>query len=96
MLGILNYAQGMYTNPETSDKLPISEAILKNLIEVTLQEESAKEEFDAEVVTETLMERIVTNYRIKGVLDPFTNEMISGSEAVHRQVCVYISASISN
>jgi len=84
--GILNYAQGMYHNPDTNENIPISEAIAKNLIEVNLQEESAKEEFDAEVVTETLMERIVTNYRITGVLDPFSNEMISGSEAVHRQI----------
>ena len=84
--GILNYAQGMYSNPETGENISISEAIVKNLIEVTLQEETSKEEFDAEVVTETLMERIVTNYRIIGVLDPFSNEMISGSEAVHRQI----------
>jgi len=76
----------MYHNPATNENIPISEAISKSLIEVTLQEESAKEEFDAEVVTETLMERIVTNYRITGVLDPFTNEMISGCEAVHRQI----------
>lgn len=82
----MNYAQGMYTNPDTNEKIPISEAIIKNYIEVTLQAESSKEEFDAEVVTETLMERIVTIYRITGVLDPFSNEMISGSEAVHRQV----------
>ena len=84
--GILNYAQGMYSNPDTSEHVPISEAIAKGLIEVSLQEESAKEEFDAEVISETLMERIVTNYRILGVLDPYSNEMISGSEAVHRQI----------
>lgn len=84
--GILNYAQGMYSNPATGENISISEAIMNNLIEVTLQEETSKEEFDAEVITETLMERIVTNYRIVGVLDPFSNEMISGYEAVHRQI----------
>lgn len=84
--GILNYAQGMYTNPDTNHNIPISEAIERNFIQVQLQEETAHEEFDAEVVTETLMERCVTNYRILGVLDPFTNEFVSASEAVHRQI----------
>ena len=32
--GILNYAQGMYSNPDTRENIPISEAIAKNLIEV--------------------------------------------------------------
>lgn len=32
--GILNYAQGMYTNPETGDNVPISEAIARNFIQV--------------------------------------------------------------
>jgi hypothetical protein len=66
---------------------------------VTLQEETSHEEFDAEVVTETLMERCVTNYRILGVLDPFSNELISASEAVNRQIIdtetnAYVDASI--
>ena len=66
---------------------------------MTLQEETAHEEFDAEVVTETLMERRVTNYRILGVLDPFSNELISASEAVHRQIIdtetnAYVDASV--
>ncbi len=84
--GILNYAQGMYTNPETSENIPIAEAIARSLIEVDLREESFHEEFDAEVVTDTLMERCITNYRILGVIDPFSNEMIQASEAVHRQI----------
>ncbi|CAF0712705.1 unnamed protein product [Brachionus calyciflorus] len=84
--GILNYAQGMYTNPDKSENMSITEAINRNLIEVSLQEETAHEEFDAEVVTETLMERTITIYRILGVIDPFSNEVISASEAVHRQV----------
>lgn len=66
---------------------------------MTLQEETAHEEFDAEVVTETLMERRVTNYRILGVLDPFSNELISASEAVNRQIIdtetnAYVDASV--
>ena len=84
--GILNYAQGMYTNPDSADHIPIVEAIARNLIEVNLQEETAHEEFDAEVITDTLMERIVTNYRILGVVDPFSNELIPASDAVHRQI----------
>lgn len=84
--GILNYAQGMYSNPDTLENIPIGEAIERGYIEVSLQEETSKEEFDAEVVTDTLMDRTITNYRITGVIDPFTNEMISASEAVHRQI----------
>lgn len=86
--GILNYAQGMYTNPETRETIPISEAIAKHLIIVKLQDETSHEEFDAEVVTETLMERCITNYRIfgLGVYDPISNQMISGNEAVHKQL----------
>lgn len=84
--GILNYAQGMYTNPESGDQIPIAEAIERKLIEVTLQEESAHEEFDAEVVTDSLMERCTTKYKILEVLDPFSNEPISASEAVRRQI----------
>jgi len=84
--GILNYAQGMYSNPSSNEHMPIGEAIERGLIEVTLQEETSKEEFDAEVVTDTLMERTITNYRILGVIDPFSNEMITASEAVHRQI----------
>lgn len=97
--GILNYAQGVYTNPDTGENIPISEAIARNYINVTLQEETSHEEFDAEVVTETLMERRVTNYRILGVLDPFSNELISASEAVNRQIIdtetnAYVDASV--
>jgi hypothetical protein len=86
--GILNYAQGVYTNPDTRETIPIGEAIGKNLITVQLQEESSNEEFDAEVITETLMERCITNYRIfgTGVLDPISNQMITGDEAVHKQI----------
>jgi hypothetical protein len=86
--GMLNYAQGLYTNPETRESIPISEAISKGFIIVALQEEMTHEEFDAEVVTETLMERTITNYRIMGlgVLDPMSQQMISGDEAVHKQV----------
>lgn len=84
--GILNYAQGMYTNPDNNDSMSITEAINRNLIEVTLQEETSHEEFDAEVITETLMERTITVYRIVGVVDPFSNEIISASDAVHRQI----------
>ena len=51
-----------------------------------MREESFHEEFDAEVITDTLMERCVTNYRILGVIDPFSNEMIQASDAVHRQI----------
>ena len=45
------------------------------------------------------MERCVTNYRILGVLDPFSNELISASEAVNRQIIdtetnAYVDASI--
>lgn len=76
----------MYTNPNTNENIPISEAIARNLIVVSLQEETSHEEFDAEVITETLMERCITNYRIFGVVDPFSNEIISASDAVHRQI----------
>ncbi|RNA44605.1 microtubule-actin cross-linking factor isoforms 1 2 3 5-like [Brachionus plicatilis] len=84
--GILNYAQGVYTDPDTGHTVSIAEAIGRNLIQVTLQEETCHEEFDAEVITETLMERTTTVYRITGVLDPFTNDIISASDAVHRQI----------
>lgn len=32
--GILNYAQGVYTNPDTGENIPISEAIARNYIQV--------------------------------------------------------------
>ena len=41
---------------------------------------------DAEVITDTLMERTTTKYRILEVLDPYSNEAITGSEAVRRQI----------
>jgi dystonin len=84
--GILNYAQGMYTNPETGHSVPILEAIEKKFIECSLQEESSHEEFDAEVITETLMERCITKYKILNVLDPCTNELLSANEAVRKQI----------
>ena len=73
-------------NPESAENIPFAEAISRNLIEVDLREESFHEEFDAEVVTDTLMERSITNYRILGVIDPFSNELIPASDAVHRQI----------
>ena len=98
--GILNYAQGMYTNPDNNECMSIAEAINRHLIEASLQEETSHEEFDAEVVTETLMERTITVYRIEGVVDPFSNELITASEAVHRQIIdtetnSYVDASMS-
>ena len=68
--------------------LLLGEAIGKHLITVQLQEESTNEEFDAEVITETLMERCITNYRIfgTGVRDPISQQMITGDEAVHKQI----------
>ena len=84
--GILNYAQGMYTNPTSGDKLPIGEAIERRFIDCDLKDESSREEFDAEVVTETLMERCITRYCINGVLDSVSGEWLSASEAVHRQL----------
>ncbi|KAL7669304.1 hypothetical protein ACOME3_009966 [Neoechinorhynchus agilis] len=84
--GILNYAQGMYSDPDSGRCISIREAIDRNLIEVQLIKQTSDEQFRLSICTDSFTLRRVTVYTIHSVRDPVLDEDIPAHEAVHRQI----------
>lgn len=85
-IGILNYAQGVYHDRKYGTKIPLDKAIEKNLLEVELISQKRFEEYDLELITDTITEKRITLYRIHGVRNNVLDRMESGAVAVKSQM----------
>ena len=84
-IGILNYAQGIYYDRKHDVKIPLDKAIERKLLEVELLSQKRFEEYDLELITDTITERRITLYRIHGVKNNVLGRMESGADAVKNQ-----------
>ncbi|KAI0979735.1 hypothetical protein GJ496_009746, partial [Pomphorhynchus laevis] len=84
--GILSYTQGLYIDPDTKQGISIREAIDKTLIEVELINQTSDEQFELELITDSLLERRITTFNIFNVIDPIIEQNISAQEAVNRGI----------
>ena len=85
-VGILNYAQGVYHDRKYDVKIPLDKAIEKNLLDVELVSQKGFEEYDLELITDTITERRITLYKIHGVRNNVLDRMESGAIAVKNQM----------
>ena len=85
-VGILNYAQGVYHDRKHDVKIPLDKAIEKNLLDVELVSQKGFEEYDLELITDTITERRITLYKIHGVRNNVLDRMESGAIAVKNQM----------
>ena len=85
-IGILNYAQGVYHDRKHGTKIPLDKAIERNLLEVELISQKRFEEYDLELITDTITEKRITLYRIHGVRNNVLDRMESGAVAVKSQL----------
>ncbi|CAF1666450.1 unnamed protein product, partial [Adineta ricciae] len=85
-IGILNYAQGVYHDRKYNVKIPLDKAIEKKLLDVELVSQNRFEEYDLELITDTITEKRITLYRIHGVRNNVLDRMESGAVAVKNQM----------
>lgn len=101
-VGILNYAQGVYHDRKYGVKIPLGKhsitrrssspffllekAIERKLLDVELVSQKRLEEYDLELVTDTITERRITLYKIHGVRNNALDRMESGAVAVKSQM----------
>ncbi|CAF1503793.1 unnamed protein product [Adineta steineri] len=85
-IGILNYAQGIYHDRKSGVKIPLDKAIEKKLLDVELVSQKRFEEYDLELITDTITEKRITLYRIHGVRNNVLDRMESGAIAVKNQM----------
>lgn len=64
----------------------LDKAIERKLLDVELVSQDRFEEYDLELITDTITERRITLYKIHGVQANGQNQMISGPDAVRRQL----------
>ncbi|CAF3082851.1 unnamed protein product [Rotaria sp. Silwood2] len=85
-IGILNYAQGVYHDRKYGVKIPLDKAIEKKLLDVELISQNRFEEYDLELITDTITEKRITIYKIHGVRNNVLDRMESGAVAVKNQI----------
>ncbi|CAF0786165.1 unnamed protein product, partial [Didymodactylos carnosus] len=85
-VGILNYAQGVYHDRKFGVKIPLDKAIEKKLLDVELVSQKKFEEYDLELITDTITEKRITLYKIHGVRNNVLDRMESGAVAVKGQM----------
>ncbi|CAF3599478.1 unnamed protein product [Adineta steineri] len=85
-VGILNYAQGIYHDRKYGVKIPLDKAIEKRLLDVELVSQKKNEEYDLELITDTITEKRITLYKIHGVQNNVLGRMESGAIAIKNQM----------
>ncbi|CAF3465466.1 unnamed protein product [Rotaria socialis] len=85
-VGILNYAQGVYHDRKYGVKIPLDKAIERKLLDVELVSQKKFEEYDLELITDTITEKRITLYKIHGVQNNVLGRMESGAVAVRNQM----------
>lgn len=85
-VGILNYAQGIYNDRKYGVKIPLDKAIERKLLDVELVSQKKSEEYDLELITDTITEKRITLYRIHGVQNSAIGKMEPGAIAVKNQI----------
>ena len=85
-VGILNYAQGVYNDRKYGLKIPLEKAIENKLLDVELVSQKKFEEYDLELITDTITEKRITLYKIHGVQNNELGKMESGAVAVKNQM----------
>ncbi|CAF4657430.1 unnamed protein product, partial [Rotaria sp. Silwood1] len=85
-IGILNYAQGVYHDRKYGVRIPLDKAIEKKLLDVELISQNRFEEYDLELITDTITEKRITLYKIHGVRNNVLDRMESGAVAVKNQI----------
>ncbi|CAF4514227.1 unnamed protein product, partial [Rotaria sp. Silwood2] len=85
-VGILNYAQGVYNDRKYGVKIPLDKAIERKLLDVELVSQKKFEEYDLELITDTITEKRITLYKIHGVQNNVLGRMESGAVAVKNQM----------
>ncbi|CAF4468439.1 unnamed protein product [Rotaria socialis] len=85
-IGILNYAQGVYHDRKYGVKIPLDKAIEKKLLDVELISQKRFEEYDLELITDTITEKRITLYKVHGVRNNVLDRMESGAVAVKNQI----------
>ncbi|CAF1012011.1 unnamed protein product [Rotaria sp. Silwood1] len=85
-VGILNYAQGVYNDRKYGVKIPLDKAIERKLLDVELVSQKKFEEYDLELITDTITEKRITLYKIHGVQNNVLGRMESGAVAVKNRM----------
>ncbi|CAF0847061.1 unnamed protein product [Rotaria sordida] len=85
-VGILNYAQGVYNDRKYGVKIPLDKAIERKLLDVELVSQKKFEEYDLELITDTITEKRITLYKIHGVQNNVLGRLESGAVAVRNQM----------
>ena len=85
-IGILNFAQGIYHDRKSGVKIPLDKAIERKLLDVELISQRKFEEYDLELITDTITEKRITLYKIHGVRNNVLDRMESGAIAVKNQM----------
>ena len=86
--GLINKTAGIYINPVTGEKIPISEAIEKGYILADLLEEPDYDDLPKNAMIYATMEAVkeTEEVQVQSVIDPRTGEELSVMEAISRGI----------
>jgi len=92
--GLFNKLQGVYINPVTGEKIPVDEAIARNLISYSVVAEGDYDDLPAGAYTTVGTARPVKAADITGVRDPVSGRQVTAVPPMSSHIClVHLSVS---